>query len=438
MDLIEKFYEPLLKGLSIEDLSGAGILSSTFNPEKPQAVTVGGKRLVLPIKDILRAGKKEDQIVFHPLSENVTRAESEIIKALRDWIQWRNQSVVAFLAGEMGRVAASPSEHKKLDSKSKRYLQQVTDFDEKTYNALIKLLSRVTPDPDRRILSISLRAGSKSKDDGTLRSANVHFPIIEDLEKDDLEVFEFKLPSKKAKGRIHALFEIILGNADIRESFSYGSRNMEAPYLHALLTTHSRIAGHLNMIVATHAKLLGEDMAAQLTTDLSWVPGLEEFAKYRVMVPPQTGNEGNVKVEDLAKTLKKDTKGKTGTAGDKPRTVLMAPPADREPEKAEKEDDDLPWEGEDEFVDKRKVLRTDTRTPAREEPKGSGVSDYLSRLRGGDRDDRRGGGGSILRDRDTRSGAGFRSNNRGGNDRFGGRGNDRGGRSVGRGSGRSY
>lgn len=431
MDLIELFYEPLLKGLSIEDLSGAGILSSTFNPDKPQAVTVGGKRLVLPTKDILRAGKNPDQIVFHPLSENVTRAESDIIKALRDYIQWRNQSVVAILASEMGRIAASPSEHKKLGPKAGKYLQQLPDFDEKTYNALIKLLSRVTPDPDRRILSISLRQGSKTKDDGTLRSANVHFPILEDLAKEELEVFDMKMPSKKAKVRIHKLFEIILGDDETRESFSYGSRNMEAPYLHALLTTHSRIAAHLNGIVHVHAKLLGDEVAAQLTTDLSWVPGLEEFAKYRSVVPPQSGNEGAIKVEDLAKTkAKKDTKAPVAAA--KP---ILAPPTDR----VKEETPDVPWEGEDEFADRRNILRDDTRPAQRsrepEPAKGSGVSDYLTRLRGGDdRDQRRTPGVSILRNgrdsRDTRGGGLSRSTGR--NDRFSGGGQRGGGR------GRSY
>jgi hypothetical protein len=430
MDLIELFYEPLLKGLSIEDLSGAGLLSSTFNPEKPQPVTVGGKRLVLPIKDVLRAGKKDDQIVFHPLSENVTRGESDIIKALRDYIQWRNQSVVVFLASEMGRIAASPTEHKKLGPKASKYLQKVTDFDEKTYNALIKLLSRVSPDPDRRILSISLRQGSKSKDDGTLRSANVHFPILEDLEKDDLEVFEMKMPSKKAKARIQQLFEIILGDAETRESFSYGSRNMEAPYLHALLTSHSRIAAHLNAVVATHAKLLGDEATAQLTTDLSWVPGLEEFAKYRSMVPPQSGNEGAIKVDDLKSTLKKDSKPGKVAAAPKP---ILAPPTDR----VKEEPADMPWEGEDQFADSRDNDRQEQRqTPSRSrepEVKSSGVSDYLTRLRGGDdRDARRTSSTSILRNRDSRDNRGGGLSRNSGRDRFGGGG----GRSSGR--GRSY
>lgn len=347
MELNSEFYEPILEGLSIKDLTGDGRLSTVFNPEKPSPVTVNGKRLCLPIKDILRAGKKDDQIIFHPLSENVTRGESETIKALRDYIQWRNQTVVVLLATELGRVAATPGEHKNYPAKAKKYLQLLPDFDERTYTYLLKLLKAVKPDPDRRIISITLRQGSKSKDDGTLRSCQVHFPIFEDFEKDDLEIFEVKMPSKKAKQRIAKLFEIILGD---RESYSYGSRNMDAPYLHALLTSHARLAEQLNGVVHVHEKILGEELAAQLTTNLDWLPGLEEFAVLRNMVPPQSGNEGAIKVADLATKARKDL------AKD-----VLAPPSDREPESAQ-----APWEGESEFdnAPSKRILSTDDRRPA--------------------------------------------------------------------------
>ena len=84
MDINKDFYEPVLAGLSIKDVDGNGILTSVFNPDKLQIVMVGGKTLVLPLKEVLREGKKEDRIVFHPLSENVTRGESDTLKALRD------------------------------------------------------------------------------------------------------------------------------------------------------------------------------------------------------------------------------------------------------------------------------------------------------------------------------------------------------------------
>lgn len=419
MELID-FYEQLLKGLSIEDLSGAGLLSSVFDPEKPQAVTVGGKRLTLPLKDVLREGKKEDQIIFHPLSENVTRGESDVIKALRDYIQWRCLSVTVQLAEELGRVAASPSEHKKLGPKASKFLQQLPDFDAKTNTALGNLIKRVSPDPERRVVSITLRQGSKSKDDGAIRSAQVSFPLLEDLATDGLEVFGMNMPSKKAKARLHKLFEIILGDEETRATFNYGSANSAAPYLHALLTTYSRIAAQLNKVVETHAKLLGESLVEKLHTPLDWVVGLEEFGKLRAMVPPQSGNEGSIKASDKKKEEK--------PSASKPTRQLLAPPEDRG---VKEEAVDLPWE-EDETP--ARTERAPVRSTRREESASSStsLSDYNRRLRGETDDDRgnsRSSGKSIFR-RESSDRPGSRGGYSRGN-------SERGGRFGGGGYGRS-
>lgn len=419
MDINADFYEPVLGGLQIQDLTGTGFLSSVANPEKPQAITVGGKRLCLPIKAILREGKKEDQIIFHPMSENVTRAESEVIKALRDYIQWRNQSVGVLLITELGRVASTPSEHKNYPAKAKKYLQQVTDFDEGNYVTLLKLLKTVKPDPDRRILSLTMRQGSKTKDDGVVRSCHVHFPIFEDFEKDDLVVFDTKMPSKKAKARIAKLFEIVFGDEETRASFGYGSRNMDAPYLHALLTVHARLAEHFNALVATHAKILGEELTTMLTTPLDWVPLLEDFSAMRNLVPPQSGNEGAIKVDAHAKDKEKASSLKKEVTRE-----LLAPPADREPEAR-----DLPWEGEREDDAPRARVRED-RTPSRttdREPakKGMTMAEYLAAERGDDRDDSHRGGSLLRSSRDE-----SRSSGRGGRGGFSGGGRRGGGRSF--------
>jgi hypothetical protein len=410
MDINDDFYIPILSGLAIQDLTGTGYLSSVANPEKPQAVTVKGKRLVLALKEVLRAGKKDDQIIFHPMSENVTRAESDVIKALRDFIQWRNQTVGVLLITELGRVASTPSEHKNYPAKAKKYLQQVTDFDEGNYVTLLKLLKTVKPDPDRRILSLTLRQGSKTKDDGVVRSCLVHFPIFEDFEKDDLTVFDTKMPSKKAKARIAKLFEIVFGDEETRKSFSYGSRNMDAPYLHSLLTVHARLAEHFNALVATHAKILGEELTAMLTTPLDWVPLLEEFSTMRNLIPPQSGNEGAIRVDAHAKD-----KEKASTLKKEVTRELLAPPVDREPEPERS----LPWEGE---RDDTPAVRRDRggreeREPVRAErsveKKGMTMAEYLAAERGGDRDDDRRGGSILRSNRDTGRDSG-RSSGRGG------------------------
>lgn len=428
MDL-NVFYAGVLKDVMVEDTTGSGLLSSVYDAEKPQPITIGGKRLVLPQRDVLKAGNKDDQIIFHPLSENITRAESDVIKQLRDLIQWRCHAIIVVLAQELGRVAATSSEHKRLGPQAGKYLKQVPDFDERTYDALVKkVLKRASvTDPERRLISITLRQGSKAKGDGVLRSANVHFPIFEDFARDDVDVMGTALPSKKAKAKIAKLFEIILGTEDERAAYSYGSSNMDAPYLHALLTAFHRIGVRLNAIVATHTKLLGDDLAAELKLDLDWVEGLEEFARLRAAVPPQKGNEGAIKVD--AETGKVDSAPVTQREPVKEK-ILVAPPTARET----KEEVDLPWEDGKLDANRRRELdrelaerREDNRRPVlgrreerreeRRESGGTGIGDFLNKLHGTrtddrrDTDDRRGGvrqrvfGGGYASDRGFRAGA---------------------------------
>lgn len=227
-----------------------------------------------------------------------------------------------------------------------------------------------------------------------MRSCLVHFPIFEDLAKEDLSVFGSKIPSKKAKARLAKLFEIVFGDEETRESFSYGSRNMDAPYLHALLTVHVRLSEHFNALVATHAKILGEELTTLLTTPLDWVPMLEEFNIMRNMVPPQMGNEGAVTVEVNPEKVVV----KRGLP-----SALLDPPADREPTTS-------PWEGTRAADDPVRIReerasrgdrterverddRRPDRAPSRTAPKsGVSLSEYLSNERDNDRDpDRRSG-----------------------------------------------
>lgn len=410
MDHIQ-FYEAFLKSVWIEDIGGAGQLFSLYNPDKPVPVTLGGKTLWLPLKDVLREGKKEDRVVFHPASENITRAESDVIKQARDLVQLRVAFVISGLAENMARVAATNSLHKGL-GKAGKYLLKVPEFDEKTYLEVDKLIKRQTPDPDRRIVSINLRQGSKTKDDGVIRSTLVSFPLMDELENpDSLEVFGKNLPSKKAKERIRCLFEVILGDKETREGYSYGSRNMEAPYLHSLLSAYANLLKRLNEIVETHAKLLGPEDTAALTTSLDWLPGLEELGRYRSAVPPQAGNEGAIKVVDAERNR---------PSGTEVARSVLAPVADRGSEST------LPWE--DEPAPAARVTR-DAPAPARgrqAEPEQSGsLRDYLARQNGGgrqaetnrfgrDTDSRRvsGGGITLSRNSGNNFGSGLRASNR--------------------------
>ena len=84
MDL-HKFNAKLLGCIGIADETGKGHLSRVMANGSSMPFTIGGKRVVLPTKENLRT-PEDNTIVFHPLSENITRSESEVLKAMRDTI----------------------------------------------------------------------------------------------------------------------------------------------------------------------------------------------------------------------------------------------------------------------------------------------------------------------------------------------------------------
>ncbi len=371
MDLHE-FNTRLLGSLNIIDESGEGHLSRRVG-ESLIPFTVNGKRVLLPTAHNLRTNVK-DTLIYHPLSENITRSESDMIKALRDTVMYELTMRSAMLLTELARVAATPSEHKRLDPSSSKYLKDLPDMDEKTYLFLKeKLLMRVGAEPEKRLVSITLRKGDQR--DGVLRRCMFKFPVLEALLSNEPTILGVKYPSQKARNTLRVLFQLVLGDEEVRAGYDYGSKNLTAPYFHALLSGFANMAQHLNGVIKKHKKLLGSEQVEDLTFDLSWLEALDDLPELRKTVPPQEGNEGAIIVSE----------GKPAeTTSSTKKVAERLLPADRRsaPAKASEEDDDTPpWE------DSRPTTRRVAAEPER--PRSKTLDDYLSDSRGhrSDRDD---------------------------------------------------
>lgn len=408
MDLHE-FNLRVLSSIGIIDESGQGHLSRVLGPGQYSPFKIGDKRVVLPTSEHLRNGE-DNTLIYHPLSENITRGESDMIKSMRDQIMFKLTMVAVQLISELGRVAATDSEHARLDASSSKYLKAVSGMDARSYEFLKKIILRIGPEPEKRLISISLRKGNK---DGVLRSAMFKFPVLDELLTNEQELLGVKYPSKKARANLIALFEIVLGDEETRKGYDFGSKNMAAPYFDALMNGFSHVAEHLNKVTKQHKKLLGkvitEDgqqggwLADELTIDLSWTEAMGDLAELRRIVPPQEGNEGAIIVaepKDVAKTSEK--------VGSRLAPRERAGTESRREEKAD--EIDVPWDTDD---DRSKPA------PRREEPRrtgGKSLDDYLS----GGRDDRRDSRRDDRNDRwsrDDRRGSSWSRDDRRGDDR---------------------
>lgn len=289
MNLLQ-FYTELLASVDITDIAGEGMLSALYNgAENP--VTVGGKRLVLPTSEILRAGNWEARTAFHPLCEKINRTESAVLKLLKDVISLRIDNTYCAIAKSLMHTAASPELHKKMGGpKAASYLKNVPNVTEKTYKVLCKILD-ATKKPEYRLVNFYLKHGAVG-DTGASRTCVVSFPIYDDLEDDEVgTVFGVKCDAKEKKNII-ALLNYIFGDAETRELYTYGSTNPEAPYFHSLINSFYKLASRSNVLVETHKKYM-EDTDA-LMIPLDWAESLDSFALFRGMIPSLDGNEGAV------------------------------------------------------------------------------------------------------------------------------------------------
>lgn len=422
MDLHE-FNPRVLNAIGIIDETGKGHLSRVLDKDRYVPFMIGDKRVVLPTSEHLR-GDDNGMVIYHPLSENITRGESDMIKSMRDQIMFKLTVIAVQLISELGRVAATDSEHARLDAASSKYLKAVSGMDARSYEFLKKVILRIGPEPEKRLVSISLRKGNK---DGVLRAAKFKFPVLDQLLTDEHELLGVKYPSKKARQNLIALFEIVLGDADTRAGYDFGSKNMAAPYFHALMMGFNAFATHLNDVIKKHKKLLGkvvdEDgkelshwLAEDLLIDLTWVEGMDDLAEMRRIVPPQEGNEGSIIVaepKDVAKTTEK----LSSRLAPPTRPGLEGKTTSRRDERADEMD--LPFDLND---DSNQGTRARREEPPARRTGGKSLDDYLSGgrdtrrdddRRGNDRDDRYSRGRDT---RDSRDDRGSRWNNRDGRD----------------------
>ncbi|MGG4591762.1 hypothetical protein ACLPJK_26245 [Pseudomonas aeruginosa] len=307
LSLVE-FYKSVLEAANVSSDEN-GLLSLKFGgSELP--FTLGDKRLVLPLDKVLRE-PSEQRLVFHPLSESSNLGESDVLKRLKDAIHLRMMQIFQALVSDLGTVAASTADHKKLGAKAAKFLDGLGDFNETARKALESVLRAIGKDPEKRLFSIYLKRSSKD-DDVFIRKAVVSFPIFDQFEVDDKKIFDVKMPRNGDKALIKKLFEYVMGDEQTRTGFSYGSMDREAPYLHALLTAFYRVASHTNALVKLHAKHLSDPN--ELLIDLTdWPQALSEFSRYRGVIPAQKGNKGAPLKTKKEKT-KSDAPGLDGFA----------------------------------------------------------------------------------------------------------------------------
>lgn len=297
LETLVKFEADVLRDVGVFDATGEGLLSYMAD-DIPKPVVIANKRLCLTTREILSAGQWDNRIAFSPLSEQISQGPSPVLNAFKEYVQLRLKETFKAVALGLMELAIDTKRHKGLKADAAKFLTQVVEADQKTYDTLVRVLNAVAAAPEKRLVSLFLKNGGEN---GALRSCVVSFPIMDDAAEEDTTTFFGVKMARKTKDKhlIVALLEYVLGSEEERKSFTKSSSDGEAPYFHSLLLSFHAMATRLNKLIDTHKA--GVSQLADVRFELAWTEQLVDFTNFASAhsraVPALPGNRGKERDE---------------------------------------------------------------------------------------------------------------------------------------------
>lgn len=291
IETLNEFYKNFLKSVHIIGSDDGPLLGHdiTGGPGAFNPVMVNGKRLALPTKEVLNDTETlKEVIVFHPLSENTLRGESDVIKMLKKTITFNLAFTATITAQALAEIACTPEKQKGLTAKQAAFLSNVPHANDKTLKVINKLLEKHFDS----LISIYLKRDGQIDGTDYRRVAVVSFPIMEELASEGNKIFGIDAGSQKNKKTIAEFFQFILAS---NKDWSFGSSFDSAPYFHALGGFFANYAKHLNAIVYKYRKYVDEAEHLQVDVDswLDYFTNTEKMKELKRAVPAMEGNIGS-------------------------------------------------------------------------------------------------------------------------------------------------
>lgn len=288
---LNQFYADILQDVGVVQVDQSGLMSYMSNG-KALPVTIDGKRLCLPLPEILKNPDWDNTIPFHPFSEQINLGPSMVLNAYLNYVKERVRVTVNGLAVSLMALAADSKRHKGLKEEEAIFMKGLAEADENAINAVRKFLDAVSEVPERRLITMFLKNGG---DDNVLRTCVVEFPILDHVgDSAEASYLDVKGLRKKDKPMITSILNYILGDEETRATFTKGSNNGEAPYFHSLLLSTYALFKHFNNLIARHARTCPE--VEELHFDMAWTDRLMDFSSFskthHMCVPTLPGNRG--------------------------------------------------------------------------------------------------------------------------------------------------
>ncbi len=286
------FYKSILSlGCLVAD--EAGLISAEMESAKVPLM-VDSKRMVLPTREHMANPNKDGIVLFHPLSENIMRGESDVMAKFRSAINIKLNFTIGTMLQEMIVLATSPGEHHKLKSDQFEFLALLKEADEKTLASFQQLIKSMSiGNVDKCFVHFYIKKNAVIQGKNHRRGVIITFPLYEELCKSDTLVYGIKM-RKKDHASLKAMLAYIFPKIDEKDTYSRGNVFDTAPTLDALLLGVLGVASHINSMVENFEGAI-EGLSEFRYTD-DWVAELDDlgqFANELRLIPMQSGNEGS-------------------------------------------------------------------------------------------------------------------------------------------------
>jgi len=261
----------------------------------PVPYALAERELVLPTPAFLKNPQWDSQVAFHPLSESISRGESEVIQFCVRMICSKVMGTYLGLYEALLMTAVKDSQATPPTPGQGKYLAGLGNTTPALLEKFSKILGKTRilrgEGEDRRAISLFLKRGGAINGERFARVCVVGFPLYEAICKAEEvkphQVFGVQLTAKEL-GVLKTVHEVLLPGSD-DGVYSAGTNSTTAPYFVALTSAYTNLAEQLNKAVKTFQR----SFKSLKPIDTSWFIG-DNLNEYRNVIPPMPFNEGEI------------------------------------------------------------------------------------------------------------------------------------------------
>ena len=245
------------------------------------------KTLVLPTDEAI---KRNDQgvVYFHPLSENIIRGESEIVKSMRTMIRFRINATALTIMEIITELASDETKHKSMSSQQQIVLKCFAGATKKVKQDIKNVLDAYFD----KITGLYLKRKHTIDGDVYRRVASITFPLRAMIKEGSKTVGEHEMSSIKNAQVLGELIDYVFPKNEDSVLWSAGSNSDAAPYYESMLLVYSSVAERLNKLIKVFKKHIPN--AESLMIPIDFKVGLQNLDDWKIIMRPLDGNIGAV------------------------------------------------------------------------------------------------------------------------------------------------